>query len=572
MAIGTDGAAIISGGLVLDGTGAGAVRADVRISGGRVVEIGPDLDPGEAKVHDATGCYVSPGFIDTHTHYDGSLFWDPTCDPIIQHGVTTILIGNCSLGLAPIRKEQVGSLAHIFSYIEDLPREVLEAEIPWTWETFPEYAREMRSRAFGVNIVSLVSHSLLRLYEVGEEAWKRASTPEETSRIALTYAEAIEAGAFGVSMSLFDRNPAGDLVPSFHSDTAEREALFAVSAERRGIVQFIPETGDLDQQERDVREMGGYSARHGGVPVISNGIFQRPDDPDYAPRLVAVGKEIRASGGNFRYLASPRSIELLINFHQCMVFIFVPAWNEVVQPDMPPEEKRRRLADPEWRARAKADWNAVKGGFPSGDMLGLSRIITVGKPENEKYLGGNFQAVLDERPGHVSDILADWALENDLKAEFVYPFTNTNIAEVGELLASDVSIISASDAGAHIGMFDGAGDTTLVLTRHVRDRHDLSLETAVKRMTLEQAELLGLADRGVLKVGAHADIAVFDLDALNWETEIKVFDIPGGRARFRRPVGGFRYTFVNGVLAQENGERTGALPARFLGAEDRIIA
>ena len=572
MSINQSANALIKGGQIVDGTGAKPYAADVRVRDGRIVEIGPDLDPGSDRVYDAKGCYVTPGFIDTHTHYDGSLFWDPTCDPIIQHGVTTLLIGNCGLGLAPVRKEQVSGLAHLFSYIEDLPRDVFEAEVPWNWETYPEYAREMKSRKFGVNIVSLISHSLLRTYEIGDEAWKRASTPEEISRIALAYSEALNAGAFGFSTSRFDRSPAGDLVPSFYSDSAELEALFAATADKKCIVQIIPDMGDIKMQEKDLREMGGYSARHGGVPVISNGIYQRPDDPNYAPTLVGVAKDIQAKGGNFFFLASPRSIELLINFHQCMNFIYVPAWNELVQPDLAKDEKLRRLADPEWRAKARADWDAVKEGFPSGGMERLFRIVKVGKPENEKYLSQTFDAILDARDGHSSDILADWVLENDLEAEFVYPFTNTDVAEVGQLLASEVSLISASDAGAHIGMFDGAGDVTLVLTRHVRDRGDMTLEVAVKRMTSDQAELLGLADRGTLKVGAHADIAVFDLDALSWEPEKKVADIPGGRQRFRRPAGGFRYTFVNGALAQENGELTGTLAARFLSAEDRVPA
>ena len=184
------GDALIAGGLVVDGTGAGAFRADVRIADGRIVEVGVDLKAGAEPVYDATGCYVTPGFIDTHAHYDGSLFWDPWCDPIVQHGVTTVLIGNCGLGLAPIRKHQVSGLAHLFSYIEDLPRDVFETEVPWNWESFEEYTTAMRARDFGLNVVTLVSHSLLRTFTIGEEAWKRKSTKAEISRIAECYENA----------------------------------------------------------------------------------------------------------------------------------------------------------------------------------------------------------------------------------------------------------------------------------------------------------------------------------------------------------------------------------------------
>jgi len=563
------GSGLIRGGKIVDGTGAPAYRGDIRFAHGRITELGPDLKPGGEAEFDATGCYISPGFIDTHTHYDASLFWDPGCDPITHHGVTSILIGNCGLGLAPIKKDGIAELSTIFSYIEDLPREVFETEIPWNWETFPEYAAAMRSQTYGVNVAALVSHSLLRLYEVGPEAWNRPSSDGERTRVAAAADAAMSGGAFGISTSRFDRSPSGDLVPSYYADDAELEALFAAVARHSGIVQMIPDMLTLTAQEADLRRVGAIARRH-GTPLISNQIFQRPDDPTYAPTLIEVGRQLQAEGTAFYYLASPRSIELLVNFHQCMSFIYMPAWNDVVQPSVPVAEKRAKLADPEWRARARADWDAVKEGFPSGGVERLFRIVKVGVPRYEPLLGHSFGQILDERGGHPSDVIADWALENDLEAEFVYPFTNTDLREVGKLLSAPECLISASDAGAHIGMFDGAGDTTLVLSRHVRERGDLTLEAAVKRMTRDQADLLGLAKRGVIAPGAIADLAVFDLDALHWDTEKKVLDVPGGKPRFRRPEAGFRWTLVNGVGVQCEGRATGARPARFLGTEDRI--
>lgn len=563
------GSALIRGARILDGTGAPAYPGDIRIAAGRIAEIGVGLKPQGEPEFDASGCYVSPGFIDTHTHYDASLFWDPCCDPISHHGVTTVLIGNCGLGLAPIKKQGIAELSALFSYIEDLPRSVFETEIPWNWETFPEYAGVMRARSYGVNIASLVSHSLLRLDQAGQEAWQRASTPDERGRIAAAVDAAMAAGAFGVSTSRFDRSPAGDLVPSYHADDAELEDIFSTVARHRGIVQMIPDMGSLTGQEADLRRLGSFARRH-KTSLISNQIYQRPDDPSYASTLIEVARQMRADGIPFHFLASPRSIELLVNFHQCMVFMYMPSWNEIVQPGVPAEKKRAMLSDPQWRAQARADWDAVKEGFPSGGVERLFRIVKVGTPKYESLLGHSFDRILDERGGHPSDVIADWALENNLDAEFVYPFTNTDTDEVGRLLKADESLISASDAGAHIGMFDGAGDTTLVLARHVRERGDLTLEEAVKRMSHDQAELLGLADRGVIKPGAIADLAVFDLDALHWDIEKKVTDVPGGKPRFRRPAGGFRYTFVNGIAVQCEGKATGQLPAKFLGAEDRI--
>ena len=568
--LGQDG--LIRGAQIVDGTGAPAYRGDIRIAGGRIAEIGVDLQGRGEPEYDAGGCYVTPGFIDSHTHYDASLFWDPACDPILHHGVTTVLIGNCGLGLAPVRPEGVAELSTLFSYIEDLPREVFASEVPWTWETFPQYAEVMRQRRYGVNVAALVSHSLLRVYEAGAEAWRRPSTADERGRIAAAAAAAMSAGAFGVSTSRMDRNPAGDLVPSYHADLAEMETVFATTGAAKGVVQMIPNMVDVDVQISDITEMGGLSQRHGGVPVIANQIYMRPDDPAYADRLMAAAREIRAKGGAFYWLASPRSIDLLLNFHQSMNFMNVQSWNDLCQLTVPKEEKLRRLKDPEWRAQARAEWDGVSGGFPSGGMERLFRVVKVNRPDYERYVARTFDLILDERGGHPSDVLADWVFENDLEAEFVYPFSNTDMDQVGRLLKADESLISASDAGAHIAMFDGAGDATLILTRHVRDRADFPLEYAVKRMTSDQAKVLGLVDRGTIEVGAIADLAVFDLEKLAWSAETKVADIPGGKVRFRRPPGGFRHTFVNGVLAQRDGTPTGALAAKFLGAQDKVAA
>ena len=558
--------ALIKGGIIVDGTGAPAFPADIRVANGRIAEIGQDLPPKGETVFDASGCHVTPGFIDTHTHYDASLFWEPACDPITHHGVTTVLIGNCGLGLAPIRPAEVAGLSRLFAYIEDLPQEVFALAVPWNWESFPDYVAAMKARPFGVNVTALVSHSLLRMFVMGKHAWSRAAIEQERYAIADLADQALAAGAMGISTSRFDRDPDGKQVPSFFADEAELEALFQVAARHGAIFQMIPDLSTLETHVADLRRMGRLSARY-DTPVISNAIYERPDDPAYAPALLDVAREIRAAGARFHFLASPRSIELLVNFHQCMVFIYVPAWNELVQAGLSREEKLAKLRSPEWRARARADWDAVTEGFPSGGMERMFRIVKVGKPELDEHLGKTFDTILDQKTGHVSDILADWVLDNDLDAEFVYPFTNTDLDMVAKLLAAEESIISGSDAGAHIGMFDGAGDTTLVLTRHVRDRGDLSLESAVRRMTLDQAQLLGLADRGVIRPGAIADLAIFDLDRLEWASESRVKDVPGGNMRFRRESKGFRYTFIAGTLVQQDGVWTHALPAEFLGGE-----
>ena len=559
---------LIRGGSVIDGTGSPAFEADVRVIDGRIAEIGKGLEGKGERELDATGCVVTPGFIDSHCHYDATLHWDRRCDPITLHGYTTILIGNCGLGLAPIKPQEASTLGSLFAYIEDLPKSVFETSVPWNWESFPDYAAALGAESWGVNVATCVSHSLLRQYVIGPEAWERASTPEEIEKIAKLAREAMEAGALGVSTSRFDRDPDGRPVPSYYADDAELDALAAAIEPYHGLLQTIPTQDDQVQWDNDLRNLCRHAANHGGLPVLSNHIGQRPDDPSNAPRLLELAREINAKGGNLRHMISPRSIDLVMNYIQCMVFMYVPAWNEVLQGSLSREKKLEMLADPEWRARARVDLD--KAPIP-GPMLPLYQVIEVAKPELEGWLGRSFGELIAERGGHPSDVLADWGIENDLHAELLYPLTNTDPKIVGELLDAPENLVSGSDAGAHIAMFDGAGDATLIFIRHVRERGDLTLERAVHRLTQEQAEFLGLKDRGVVKPGAIADLAVFNLDDLNYDRAEKLHDIPGGFKRFRRPPGNYRYTLINGTVVQENGAATEALPAAFLGKQDRVF-
>src|SRR3974390_2399371 len=212
---------LIRGGTIIDGTGGPSRQADLRIRDGLVAEIAPGLKPGGAKVIDASDALVTPGFIDCHTHLDAAMFWDPACDQMTQNGVTTVLVGNCSLGLAPIRHADRARVIAVFSYIEDIPSEAMSTALPWNWENFPEYPEEMRKRPLGVNVATLIPPSLLRMSVMGDAAWERAATADEIEAIALEYRKAAKAGGVGLSYSLFDKDRQGRPVPSYHADDRE---------------------------------------------------------------------------------------------------------------------------------------------------------------------------------------------------------------------------------------------------------------------------------------------------------------------------------------------------------------
>jgi N-acyl-D-aspartate/D-glutamate deacylase len=551
---------LITGGTVVDGTGSPGRRADVRVRAGRVAEIGPGLVPQGEPVIDAVGALVTPGFIDSHTHFDATIWWDPLCDPMPQHGVTSVVAGNCSLGLAPVRPGDRRGQVDVYSYIEDMPVDVLNDAIPWSWQGFGDYARALAGRRLGVNLCLFVGHSQLRAWVMGEAAWDRAATSEEIAAIAAGLDTALAAGALGLSYSLYDKDRKGRPVPSCLADDAEMEALCAVLGARGATFQFVPgDTTDVIIEQ--IEWLAGFLGPH-GVTGFYNILVHLDSDPGRSRRLVACLEGLQARGVRIYGMASPRAFEMSIGFEQSICFIAVPAWNELVQA--PADEKQRMIGDAGWRARARHDAAShVSVLFPF-DRPDLLTIASVGPAGDPAWIGRTLADLVASRGGDVSDVLADWLTENQFACTFAFAIANTDEAEVARLLTHPVAFVSGSDAGAHLQMFCAAGDATLLLTRYVRDRGDIAIEAAVHALTGRQAELLGLADRGVLAPGKAADITVFALDELAYGPARPVADLPGGRSRLTRDPGGYRYTVVNGVVVQQGGKATGELPAGWL--------
>ncbi len=557
---------LIRGGNVVDGTGSPARTGDVRIRDGVVTEIGVGLQPDGERVIDASGAYVAPGFIDVHTHFDPTLFWDPLCDPMPQHGVTTALVGNCSLSLAPVRPADRAKLAALFCYIEDLPREVLDVALPWNWESYGDYLDAAGERGgYGLNVAGLVGHNMLRQYAMGDQAWERAATAEERARIAALLADSLDAGAFGMSTSLgFDEDRDGRPVPSRIADDAEFAALVDVLADRARFTTFIP--GQSSRQMRiDVQRMADLCGRRDLVHSWI-GIFHASDKPDWARDMLDFAGELQDRGIRSYPQVSPRTLDIHVNWNGGMSWMGLQeTWHQMVQA--PPEDKQRMLTDPQWRVRAREEWDRVPRTMIPHRHPERIRFVSVTRPENEKWVGSTLADLVAARGEHPSDVLADWLLDNDLRPGIVgIGVSNADAAGVAQTLAHPASIIANSDAGAHLAMMCAIGDTTLTLARHVRDRGDLSLERAVHEMTGRLAGLFGFTDRGVLREGAAGDIVVFALDELEWERDVFASDLPTGAARLRRPAGGYRATAVAGTVVQEAGELTGARPGRFLRA------
>ena len=554
---------LIRGGLVVDGTGTPGRSLDIRVRSGVITEMAEGLSANGETVLDAAGAIVAPGFIDSHTHYDATIYWDRQLDPMPQHGVTTVVIGNCSLGLAPMRPQDRERQLDAYSYIEDVPLALLGAAIPWRWESFEDYAQALSAETLGVNLLSFVGHAQIRVYVMGDAAWERAATPAEIEAMAHQLDQALAAGACGLSFSRFDKDRGGHPVPSCLAAEAEMDALCTVLARHQGRLQFVPQSDTTETLLSELDWMADRIGPHGLIGIY-NIVVHVDSEPERSERVIGRLEELHRRGVKLFAMASPRPFELSIGFDQTVCLIAVPAWNEIVQAT--PDRKRELISQAAWRARARLDADkhvSILFPFSRPDEL---RIATVGKADHQEWIGKSLRDLVERRGGHVSDVLADWLIDNDFKATFVFPIANTDPRAVAALLKHPTTFVSGSDAGAHLQMFCAAGDATLLLTRYVRDRGDMGLEQAIHALTQRQADLLGIKDRGVLSVGRAADLTIFAMDELSYGPEFTVHDVPGQHPRLSREPGGYRYTIANGVVVQKDGVLTGSLPARWLKA------
>jgi N-acyl-D-aspartate/D-glutamate deacylase len=540
---------LVKGGTVIDGTGASPFAADVRIRGGRIAEVGAGLAPDGERQIDAGGAYVTPGFIDTHTHLDPTLFWDRRCDPLPLHGVTTAVAGNCSLSLAPTRREGQAALIGLFGYVEDLDEDMLASALPWDWETQAEL-HESLGDGLGINAAFLVGHTPLRLYVMGPAAWDRTANDDEIDEMARILDESIRSGAMGMSTSFFDRDAAGRMVPSAVADDRELERLVDVLAGADRVLEFIPNLRQADYRS-DIERVAAICGPR-KVRASWNGLFAFEDRPEFAPGLLEHAARLQERGVMIYPQVSPRPLDTRINWAGGMVTSGMrESWERYRCATG--AARAAMLADPDWRAACRREWDSGAGGFV-GTHFDRVRLASASRPEDERWVGRTLADLVAAEPGHPSDVLADWVQRNGGQPELeTLGKGNGSHDAVAAQLLHPASIISNSDAGAHVRTLCSYGDTTGVLTTYVRERADLSLEQAVRELTSRQADIFGLPGRGRIAVGAVGDLAVFALDELHYAQDELVDDLPGQRSRLRRSWGGYRYTIVGGGVVQEGG-------------------
>jgi N-acyl-D-aspartate/D-glutamate deacylase len=555
---------LIKNGMVVDGSGFARYRADVAVKDGVIAAIGRLNGADATKTIDAEGRFVAPGVIDLHTHYDAQPFWDRLCTSSIWHGVTTVLIGNCGLTLAPLRPEHRDTMLATFCCVEDLPVRSLSAVLPWSWQSFGEFLKAI-DIGLGVNMLPLVGHNPLRLSAMDKAAWDRNATDDEIADMQRMLRIAMEEGAWGWSTtnSPTHAGPQGQPVPTRLANDAERVALGRTLGEfNRGIIEILPPgagqpTDDDKQHLLDV-------ARASGRPVFFLGFDTgaRPFVEDASREGAQLFNLLRAIPFN------PR-----ITLKKTTYFANLDVWDVVMAK--PFDEKMALLTNPEKRAEmreAAMQRQRRRPGVP-GRFIKWKAII-VNKAALEKNRRFEGQSVLDlaEQAGkHVADFVLDLAVEEALETEFLLQSRSPEEeAAIADYVKTGHAIPSQTDAGAHLNTnFCTAGESTYVLGEWVRDRRLLTLEDAVRRFTFQPASIMGLHDRGLVRPGMVADLMVFDLASMGVKEDEITRDGPNGSPRRVQGATGVDYVVVGGQLVLDHGTHTGALPGRVIRANGR---
>lgn len=556
---------VIRGGTVVDGTGSPARQADVAIDGDRITAVGTVDASGAAAVIDADERFVTPGFVDLHSHLDAQVGWDPLMSSSCYHGVTSVVMGNCGMTFAPVRSGQANVLAEAMEMVEDIPASCILAGLPWDWEGFGGYLDAIDRLPLGINAGGYVGDVAVRLYVAGDAACEPdfEATPEQLSQMARLVGEALEAGALGysISRSLFHRVPDGRNVPGTWSPPEE---FFAITEPLRqlgrGVLECAPRYNKLDTGESRVEEELSWMAelsRHTGRPFSFNLQQIRSLGTHYRD-VVRLAGEANASGAQLRPQITPRSVGVLFSLAASTPIDHLPSFHPLKELDL--GGRLAALRDPEVRSRL-----IEEGSKDAPEPYEEMYLMPAGSPAVYDYTAEDSLAALAEASGvSPAEAYIDAMVDSDGATIVNWPVMNEDHAAVEELVTSPVTIMGLADAGAHATQIMDASQPTYFLAHWVRDQQVLTIEEGVRALTSDTAGFIGYTDRGVLREGAYADVNVVDLDGLGLPLPEIVRDFPGDSPRFVQRAHGVEHTFVNGRHFMADGEHTGELAGRLL--------
>ncbi len=562
---------LIKNGTIVDGSGGARYRADVGVSRGKIVEIGRIRRPAERSV-DADGLIVAPGFIDGHTHMDAQVAWDPLGSCSCWHGVTSVYMGNCGFALAPCKPEEREWFARCLEAVEDIPVAAMMEGINWNWETFPEYLATVEALPKGINYGAYIGHSALRMYVMGERGTTELANEDDLKRMGDAVVEALRAGGIGFSTSRATTHitPDGSPIASRIGDWREIDYLVGRMAEENaGIFQIGPDVSGGKSHRAFLQELGGIAIKHGRPTMFGTISTRQGEDPlPFSDQLDFIDSTV-AAGGRMFGQTTTRSINALFSFESYLPFDALPAWQEV--RGLPLAEQQARLADPDVRARLVADEANMR---PRDNIFqgGGAATTDPRKPDYENLFALNgvmwddpSVAELSQQSGkHPVEVMVDLALEKDMQQLFLQPLVNEEPDHIRSMLEHPRNLATFSDSGAHVCQEMGSSLQTHMLSYWVREKQAFTLEQAVRMLTFDNAQAWEMPDRGLVRTGFVADLVLFDEQTVKPQLPTVEHDLPSGARRLVQKADGIEMTIVNGQVALENGESTGANAGQLL--------
>jgi len=566
---------VIRNGTLVDGTGGPPRHADVAIEGERIVAVGDDVGTGRREL-EADGLLVTPGFVDPHTHYDGQATWDPILAPSAHHGVTSVVMGNCGVGFAPVAPDRHDWLIAMMEGVEDIPGTALHEGLRWDWESFPEYLDALSRRSRSIDVGTHVPHAALRAFVMGERGADPALHPNEGElrEMAKLLAQGLDAGAVGVSTSRTEnhRTSAGDNLGTLRARAPELLALASVLRDRdSGVFQFLSDSyrttdDDFARAEFDLVTQFARTSRR----PVSYTVQQDRAAPERWRDLMSLAETLQGEGLDVKAQVAPRPIGVLLGL-QASANVFAPSRAYGKVSTLPLAERVEALRDPDRRRRileGHAHLTSGPDAFAGFAFFGRFDEMYILDDPVDYNLDSTRSLAAAARTAGIDP--REYAYDVQLRRgghQLIYAplfnFVHGNLDAVREMITSPVAMFGLSDAGAHCGQICDGSMTTSYLSLWARDRLDqdgVPVEAVVHQITRRPAAHVGWLDRGVVAPGYLADLNVIDLDGLECAPPEIVADLPAGGRRLLQAATGYRWTVKRGAVTFEDGVHTGELP------------
>jgi N-acyl-D-aspartate/D-glutamate deacylase len=567
---------VIRGGSVADGTGAPPYEADVAVAGGRIAAVGAVAGTGREEI-DARGRLVTPGFVDIHTHYDGQALWDARLAPSSWHGVTTVVMGNCGVGFAPVRAADRDQLVELMEGVEDIPGTALHAGIDWQWESFGDYLDALARRPHDIDVCAQLPHGALRFYVMGARAARlEPATAADAAQMRVLAAEAMRAGAIGFSTSrtLNHRTKRGDPTPSLRATEEElTQIALGLRDAGHGVIEMISDfdTPDPVSEFAMIRRIVAASGR-----PLTISLAQRHGAPELWRTLLGMIEAAAEAGLPIAAQVAPRPLGVLLGLQASLnPFSTHPSVRALAA--LPLAEKVATMRDPAFRARVLSEEPDPAEAPLRRRLLRTETLFPLGDvPDYEPAREGSLGSIAQREGRTAAEVAYDMLLADEGRRFFFAPFANYAAFDLDvcrEMLAHPNTLPGLGDGGAHVGSISDASFPTYLLMHWGRDRSRGRFDVGwlVKRQTADTARAVGLHDRGVIALGMKADLNVIDLDRLRIERPFMAFDLPSGAKRLMQPARGYDATIVSGEIVYRDGEPTGALPGKLVRGPQAMV-